>query len=130
MDVSKFLSKVIGIYLVIISLAFFINMKEINGYVQNMLGNTELMFVTGFYTLIIGILLVVSHNIWKWSWKLIITIIGWIVFLKGISLIFYPHFVDTMSQLFIHNATFAYVTVAIDFIIGLILLYFGFRNTQ
>ncbi len=130
MDTSKFLARVIGIYMLIISVGFLINIKELTGHVQNMINNPELMFVTGFFTLIIGILLVVSHNIWECNWKVIITIIAWIVLLKGASLVFYPRFLDTITEEFVRNPTMAYVCLIIDLIIALVLIYFGFRTNE
>lgn len=130
MDTSKFLARVIGIYMVIVSSGFLINLKELTDHVQNMINNPELMFITGFFTLIIGILLVVSHNIWQLNWRLIITIIAWLVLLKGASLVFYPRFLDALSEQFIRNPTVAYVSIVIDLIIGLVLIYFGFRTNE
>jgi glucan phosphoethanolaminetransferase (alkaline phosphatase superfamily) len=126
MDLSKFLAKALGIYLIIISLAMLTNMPQFVNYVQNMLHDPTLMFVTGFIALVIGILLVVSHNIWQWHWRVIITIIGWISLIKGASIILYPHFIDKLSMLFVQNTTFAYSAAVVDLVLGLILLYFGF----
>lgn len=128
MDVSKFLAKVTGIYLVIVSIALLVNMSEFATMVNSLITNGPLMFVTGFFTLILGILLVVSHNIWQWNWRLIITLIAWLSLVKGISLIFYPQFIDKASILFVQNTTFAYGAAILDFVLGLVLIYFGFKS--
>lgn len=125
---SKFLAKVIGIYLVIISLALIINMHKIAFIINSMLSNAPLMFVAGAFTLIIGALIIVSHHIWQYNWRVIITIIGWLAFLKGLSIVIFPHFVDELSSLFVHNVYFAYGCAILDLILGLVLLYFGFRR--
>ena len=114
MNVSKFLSKVLGLYLLIASIAMLSNMAQFTGYVNLLVNNTPLMFVMGFITLIIGILLVVSHNIWEWGWRVIITIIAWIFLLKGISILFFPQFIDQLSLLFVQNAAFSYISGCID----------------
>lgn len=88
------------------------------------------MFVTGFITLILGILMVVGHNIWQWNWRLIITIFAWLVLLKGASIILYPKFIDKTTILFMLNLDFAYVLVGFEFILGLLLCYFGFRKAK
>lgn len=128
METSKFLGKVIGIYLIIIAVALFVNMHQFVIYVQALINNAALMFVSGFFTLILGILVVVSHNIWKWHWRVIVTIIGWITLVKGASLIFYPHFIDKVTVLFIQNPQVAYFSAGLDFVIGLILVYFSFKR--
>lgn len=126
MDVSKFLAKVIGIYLFIVSIALFLNVHQFVSYVNSLINNVPLMFVSGFITLILGILLVVSHNIWQFNWRIIITLIAWLTLFKGMTLIFYPHFIDVVTAVFIVNMTVAYIGAAVDLLLGLILIYFGF----
>ncbi|BCA94546.1 hypothetical protein TUM19329_09070 [Legionella antarctica] len=129
MDTSKFLSKVIGIYLIIISLAMFVNIHQFTQYFYKMINDVPLMFVAGFFTLILGLLIVVSHNIWQWSWRVIITIIGWLILLKGVSIIFFPEFIDSLSLSFVHHLSFAYMSAGFDFILGALLTYLGFKRS-
>jgi len=128
MDVSKFLAKVLGIYLVLVSTAMLLNMAQFSDMVKHLINDAPLMFVTGFFTLIVGLLAVVSHNIWQWNWRLIITIIAWLSLIKGVSLIFVPQFLDSVSLMFVENVKLAYGAGILDFILGLILIYFGFRK--
>ncbi|MFC3907505.1 hypothetical protein ACFORL_00245 [Legionella dresdenensis] len=128
MDTSKFLSKVLGIYFIIVSVAMYVDMQQFTGYVQRLIHDPTLMFVTGFFTLILGILMVVSHNIWQWNWRLLITIIAWIVLLKGIGIIFLPHFIDTVSLSFVENIYMTYAAAGLDLLLGLFLCYKGFKE--
>lgn len=128
MDVSKFLSKVMGIYFIIISTAMFTNMQQFSNSINSLINDAPLMFVTGFFTLILGILIVVSHNIWQWNWRVIITILGWITLLKGVSIIFCPQLIDKTTVLFLQNMNVAYIAAGIDFALGVLLSYFGFRH--
>lgn len=128
MDTSKFLAKVIGIYETIISIAMLVNMHQFTNNISGLLNNAPLMLIVGSFTLILGVLLVVSHNIWQWNWRIIITIIAWIVLLKGASIVLYPHALDKLTILFIQNMIFAYTIASIDFILGIILIYFGFKR--
>jgi len=127
MDVSKFLAKVMGIYFIIVSVAMLVNMQQFKIYISNLINDPSQMFVAGFFTLILGILVVVAHNIWQWNWKVIITIVGWIGILKGTSLIFYPQFLDKLTILFLQNQNTAYIAASIDLIFGILLCYFGFK---
>jgi len=129
MGVSKFLSKVIGIYFIIVTIAMFVNMQQFITEVNSLINDAPLMFVTGFFTLIVGLLMVVSHNIWQWNWRVIITIISWLSLIKGASIIFYPQFIDKISMIFIQNFNIAYIAAGFDFAIGILLCYFGFKRT-
>lgn len=86
------------------------------------------MFVTGFFTLILGLLMVVSHNIWQWNWRIVITVLSWITLFKGASIIIYPQFIDKTSLLFVQNMSFAYIAAGVDFVLGILLIYFGFKR--
>lgn len=128
MDVSKFLSKVIGIYFLIISTVMFLNMDQFTASVNHLINDAPLMFVTSFFTIILGILMVVSHNIWQWNWRVIITFIAWITLLKGAAIIFYPQLIDKTTTLFLQNQMIAYIAAGIDFVLGILLVYFGFKK--
>ncbi|HHT0592427.1 TPA: hypothetical protein ACTXXA_000288 [Legionella anisa] len=130
MDKSRFLSKVLGIYLIIVSLAMFANLQQFTIYVQELLKDAPLMLVTGFWTLIIGLLMVVSHNVWQWNWRLLITLIGWIILLKGASMIFYPHYVDRATLVFMQDTNIAYSAAGFELILGIILCYLGFKRSR
>lgn len=128
MEVSKFLAKVLGLYLLIISLAMFLKMHTFSVYINELIQNTPLLFVSGFFTLILGLLMVVAHNIWQWDWRLLVTIIAWLTLLKGISIIFYPQAIDITTVVFLQNIEVAYFSAAFDFVLGAVLTYFGFKK--
>ncbi|MCL9684841.1 hypothetical protein [Legionella maioricensis] len=129
MDTSKFLSKVLGLYLLIIGVAMFVDMHQFTRYVYKLVNDAPLMFVTGFFTLILGLLMVVSHNVWELHWRLIITIIAWLTLFKGASIIFFPEFIDHLSLSFVHHLNFAYASASFDFLLGALLTYLGFKRS-
>jgi len=130
MDKSKFLSKVIGIYLIFISISMFINIHQFSSLVSSMINNMPLMLALGCITLILGILMVVSHNVWQWNWRVIVTIVSWLILLKGASIVLYPQLIDKLSMAFVQNTNFAYIAAILDLILGLFLIYFGFKSIR
>jgi uncharacterized membrane protein len=128
MDVSKFLGKAIGLYLMILGLCMLFNMEQFITNIGQLIKEPTLMFVSGFFTLILGIIMVVSHNKWQWSWRVIITILAWMSLIKGLSLVLYPQPIDKTTLYFIQNSSVMYVASAFDFVLGAILFYFGFRQ--
>lgn len=128
MEISKFLSKVIGLYEIIISIAILTNMQQFTVGIQGLMNNDSLMLYIGCITIIMGILLVVSHNLWQWSWRVLVTIVAWVVLLKGISILLVPHTSDQITMYFITNSNFAYSVAVTDLLLGLLFCYFGFRK--
>ena len=48
------------------------------------------------YTLPVGLLLIVGHNIWIWDWPLFLTIAGWMMTLKSALYLLIPIAADRM----------------------------------
>ena len=83
MDISIFLAKAWGLYLVIISLAFLFN-RSLRKRVANLLENEGVFLLSGLVGLVFGILHVLAHNIWVKDWRVVVTILGWLVLAKGV----------------------------------------------
>lgn len=128
MERSKFIAKILGIYLLIISIAMLIHMHQFSSLISSLINNESLMFIIGCFTLILGLLIIISHNVWQWNWRVLVTIVGWCAFLKGLSIILFPYAVDQLSILFIQNLSFEYIAACIDLTLGLVLTYFGFKK--
>src|SRR3989338_5231345 len=125
METSIFLAKVIGLISVISAAAVMSRYKESLAFDEEAVKSPLLAYVSGFVILILGVLLVVSHSVWAFDWRLVITIMGWLVLLKGIGRIFFPDAVGRLIEKKIKNRAFILGEVVV-FLIGLYLLYYGF----
>ena len=125
MDASIFLAKVIGLFLSISTISIIIRYKQFALIEKEVAKNPLLIYLSGFSALILGILLVVSHNMWVLDWRLIITIIGWMTLFKGIFRIFYPETVIKLISQKMNNKFFLLAEI-IFFFVGLYLIYYGF----
>ena len=127
MNLSIFLAQALGLYLIFLSIAYILNRKRFKPLLVDMMNNPGLMFVVGVIALIMGILMVVSHNIWVKDWRIIITIIAWMALFKGINIIFFPNFLNKISKKWIYNNNLYYITFFFTILMGAVLLYFGYR---
>lgn len=125
METSIFLAKVIGLISVISTTAAMIRYKESLAFEEEAVKSPLYVYVSGFVILILGVLLVVSHSVWVFDWRLAITIMGWLVLLKGIGRIFFPNAVKRMIERKRGNRWFLLGEVVV-FLVGLYLLYHGF----
>lgn len=89
MEASVFLAKFWGWYLLIFFLILSFNPKRIKQILE-FLKDPKFLIITAFLATIIGLLNILFHNIWEPSWKIIITLIGWISFLMGLLLFVFP----------------------------------------
>ena len=125
METSIFLAKVIGLVSVISTTAVMVRYKESLVFDEEAVKRPLFTYISGFVILILGVLIVVSHPVWVLDWRIVITILGWLVLLKGIGRIFFPNAVRLMIERKRDNRWFLLGEVIV-FLIGLYLLYHVF----
>ena len=125
MDVSIFLAKVFGLYLVIVSLSLLINRQKFKQLFSDFLNNSPASFLSAIMTLIMGILLILFHNIWTTDWRVLITLLSWLVFIKGTVRVLYPKF-DVLFVSMVNKESFYAWAGGIYLILGGYLLYLGY----
>ena len=84
--------------------------------------SSGLTFVSGFFTIVLGVLLVEYHNLWVKNWTVLITIIGWMSLLKGVLLIAFPDVLLSFKGRYKNTRLWGFVMVALGILFG----YFGF----
>ena len=124
MDTSLFLAQFFGLYFVIVGIAMLVRFKLMTELMTKM-ASREFIYLSGFVTLLMGIPLVLLHNVWDGSWRVIITILAWITLFKGISRIFFPEVVAGWSKKIFQNTKSLQFLLWILIIFGLYLLYIG-----
>jgi len=124
MILSNYLAEVWGISLVVVSLALLIKEKHIKRLLASIEAE-ENFFLWGLISLVIGVAMVLAHNIWVKNWQVVITIFGWLSLIKGLSLLFLPELVKKWSKK-IESAPFLPYALLVAVLIGLALTYFGF----
>jgi hypothetical protein len=88
--------------------------------------NQGFLWVVGLVALLMGATFVVLNNVWNGgNMELVITIIGWLILLKGIFLMWFPAAAASLYRKYSGSKALTWWG-AIVFIIGLVLLYKGF----
>ncbi len=83
--------KIVGWYLVITAIVGIIRFKHLQKMLADLKSSDKIMlFIFGAYELILGLLIVTSYNIWEWSPKLVVTIVGWGAIVEGVALMALP----------------------------------------
>jgi len=128
MDLSIFLAKVIGLYFIIAAFLVLIKNKELNKMVDCFFNdNVAIKYISGFMILILGLMMVVSHNVWENSWRVIITLIGWLILLKALGFFFIPQkIMIKFSKVFLKNKNRYFIIAIIMALIGIYLVSKGF----
>ena len=126
MGVSIFLAKMIGSYFIIISLFAIFRRETVKLALADLQNQPTLMVVIGVITLMIGLLLVLSHNIWVMAWPVIVTLVSWFVLFIGSLRLFFPNIMGKVTLLAITFPFALDLGAFIHFAIGVFLFYSGF----
>ena len=118
-DISIFLAKFWGWYLIIFFLILSLNPKRIIQIFED-LKDQKFVIITSFIAIIIGLINILLHNEWEDDWTLIITFMGWISLFIGLSLFIFPE--KTINWMNIINVKFFQVLYLLLFLLGIFLL--------
>jgi hypothetical protein len=87
---SRFIAKLFGVTGIIFVLIMLVTGGGLLERLTVALSDPGYLLNSGIMTLIIGVALVVGHNVWDGSWRVVITVIGYLSLLKGIAILAWP----------------------------------------
>lgn len=126
MDISFFLAKALGLYMLIIGISLLINKDTLYAVMKDITQQPAVFYLSAVIALIIGILMVVSHNLWAFNWRIIITLMGWTAFIKGTFNILFPQRAYKLVEQFSNHKSAYLISTIVTLVIGLLLAYCGF----
>jgi hypothetical protein len=85
-----------------------------------------LLFLSGLLTLIGGLAIVNTHNVWQGGWPVIITVFGWLAVIGGAARMLFPQTVIGMGERMLGNKTYLTGAGIVEGLIGLWLCYVAY----
>ncbi len=123
---SAFLAALMGAYLIITSAASLTHLQKSKKIAHDFLSDLPLLMLSGGISVFLGLILVLGHNVWIYSWPILITLIGWFLLLQGIYRLFSPdHFAKNFKEVVMANGRLIFWCWA-WLLIGLYLFWMGF----
>jgi len=126
MQTSIFLAKLIGPILLVAGVAMLVNRKELDALAHEFLRSRAFLVLFGFIDLAAGLAIVLTHNVWIADWRVIITLLGWLLLVRGLVRIFLPDQVKAFATKVLRNANAVTTSLAVTAALGLVLSYFGY----
>lgn len=124
MDVSIFLAKFWGWYLIIFFFVLSFNPTRIRQIFED-LKDQKFVILAAFIGIIVGLVNILFHNIWEPDWRLIVTLIGWTALGEGLLLFVFPNLVAKWLE-YIHVKLVQVIYILL-FIVGIFLLNMGYQ---
>lgn len=125
METSIFLAQILGLFGVISTLAIIIRYKKYLEMEKFAAQNPAITYSSGFFILLMGILVTVSHQVWTPDWRVVITIIGWLILIKGLLRLLFPDKIEKLIKKKQTDRRFL-LSEIVTFFISLYLMYQGF----
>ena len=126
MDNSVLFAKFMGPFIVVIGAGLLLNRKAFQEIMEGFTKDKALIFISGLMTFIIGLAMVIFHNMWITDWRLIITVFGWLTLIKGVILIVFPDRVISMTDMYKKHIRMIMISWSIMIVFGIFLIMKGY----
>jgi hypothetical protein len=126
MQTSIFLARLLGPLLLLTGAGIVLNPKSFRTIAGEVVRSVTLVYLFGFMDLAAGLAIVLTHNVWAASWRVLITLIGWLLLIRGAVRIVAPEIVMGYAAKVIRNKQVIPSAGAIVGVLGLVLCYFGY----
>ena len=126
MDNSIFIARIFGLCYLIVGTGIMFNRKAFQQLMDDFCKNVTSVFFGGLLALVVGLAIILTHNVWVANWTVIITIIGWLALIKGMGMIVFPNTVSKFMQVYQKNKGLLMVHSIGAFVFGVVLTFLGF----
>ncbi|HQT82796.1 MAG TPA: hypothetical protein PLW99_01460 [Candidatus Paceibacterota bacterium] len=127
MPLTYFYAQLFGLAILIIGLAMLVNRRAMLTLMRELLDNRALLYLAGVMSLFLGIIVILTHNVWSGgALVVLVTLLGWALLLRACLILFLPH--GALKNLF---ASFKfeqsyYLVTLLALLLGIFLTYYGF----
>ncbi len=126
MSTSILLARLIGPVLVVAGLAALVNPKFLQEIASEFLASRALIFIAGFLTLLAGLAIVNTHNVWSGGWPVVITVLGWLMVLGGVLRMGFPALTRSLGETMLARTAMLRVATGLQVALGGFLMYVGY----
>lgn len=128
METSLFLAQLIGPIFTVLGLSILIRPDGILKAGAEFLETEGLLLTSGLLALTAGLALVLSHNLWVADWRVLITVIGWISLIAGLSRLLLAGPIKRLGVAMLDNRALIIAPAVVMLALGLYLSWQGFTG--
>lgn len=98
MYITYTLAQIMGLYLFLVGIAMLLHPKNFKIVLTDVEQSKTLFVYSGLISTILGLIIIRIHNIWVPNWPVVVTLIGWFIFIKGLYRLFFLEKVITYNK--------------------------------
>lgn len=122
---TQFCARVVGPLMLIIGAVVLARAADMGLLIPAILQNGPLVFITGVFTLICGIVLFAAHHHWSSPPAIAITVLALLTIIRGVTLLFAPSFLTGLVHQVLNLGPGALIAGVIALLIGAWLTFVG-----
>ena len=127
---TRMFSRVIGPFLIIVCVTAVARASDIQALFSEFEANSLWTWVIGASALALGLAMVTGHQYWRGAAAIIVSLLGWLVVLRGVLLLAFPSAFISMANSMI-GAQALWVALAVGFaLLGVYLTYVGWLDSD
>jgi hypothetical protein len=123
---SIFLAKLIGPIFVAGAIGMFVNGATYRLLADEFLRSRALIYISGLLAMTAGLALVLTHNVWRADWPVIITVLGWLATIGGAFRIVAPQGTEKVGRAMLKQKHGLTIAGVIWLAVGAVLCFFGY----
>jgi len=128
MELSIFLAKLFGVYLLTMAVLLAVRGAVISQVIEEFFANRALLFLSGVLALVIGIAMAVGHSVWEANWRGLITLVGYLAIAKGVARISFPEVPQQVAGRFVKSGAGRWIWSGFLALLGGYLTWAGFAH--
>jgi hypothetical protein len=126
MTASIFLARFLGPLLLLPGIGILINPRGFRTMANEVVHSVTLVYLFGLVDFAGGLAILLTHHVWVASWRVLITLIGCILLIRGAARIVVPEITMSYAARVIGNKQAYPIMGIVLVILGLVLCYFGY----
>ena len=99
---SILISRLMGPVLLLMGLGMVLGLwlspDTYTGVMKDFMGNLAIIWLIGILALAAGLAIINVHNVWIGDWRVLITILGWLLILRGVTNLLLPGKVQSLGN--------------------------------
>jgi hypothetical protein len=123
---SLFLARLIGPVALALGVSMLIGGGAYRLLADEFLRSRAMMYLTGLLTMLGGLAVVLTHNVWVADWRVIITLLGWLAAIGGALRMIVPQFSQSLGTWFMARPMALTGGALFWIALGLVLSFFGY----
>ena len=128
MQTSIFIARLIGPVIIVAGLSVLFDRQRFRSIAEEFLASRALMFLGGMMVMLGGLAIVLAHNVWTSDWRVIVTLLGWLLVISGAIRIIEPPFLYGAARAFLRRPAMPIVAGCIWLTIGAVFCLLGYSH--